>query len=195
MNVVYISGSPRKKSNTDYLLHRVMDITGGELIKLSDYTIKPCVSCRECMEGGVCIIDDDMKNIVMPRILTADAIVIGTPVYFNNVTAQLKAFMDRTWSIRGRLRNKIGAAVVVGRRYGAEGAITAVNSFLLKHDMIVANRGVSGEAFEVGEITGDYESIKAASELGDRILELAAALSGLRQDGADGSHGPADHKG
>ncbi len=179
MNVVCISGSPRKRSNTDYLMQRIMDITGGELIKLSDYTVKPCVSCRSCMEGGVCIIDDDMKNIVMPRILTADAIVMGTPVYFNNVTAQLKSFIDRTWSIRGRLRNKIGAAVVVGRRYGAEGAITAVHSFLLKHEMIVANRGVSGEAFEAGEIEDDRESIRAAAELGSRILELGAVLAAL----------------
>lgn len=50
-------------------------------------------------------------------LLESDAIVLGSPVYFNNVSAQMKAFMDRTWCMRGRLKNKIGGALVVGKRY------------------------------------------------------------------------------
>jgi len=176
MNIVYISGSPRKRSNTDYLLNRVLSRTDGEFIKLSDYAIEPCRSCWACREGGCCVIDDGMETIIIPKLLNADAIVIGTPVYFNNVTAQLKAFIDRTWSIRGKLKDKIGAAVVVGRRYGAEGAITAINAFFLKHDMIVANRGISGIAFEPGEIRDDLESMEAAQRMGDRILDLYRTL-------------------
>jgi multimeric flavodoxin WrbA len=122
------------------------------------------------------VIDDDMETVVIPKLLNADAVVVGTPVYFNNVTAQLKAFIDRTWSIRGKLINKVGAAVVVGRRYGAEGAIAAINAFFLKHRMIIANRGISGVAFESGEIGRDLESMQAAKELGGRILDLCHAL-------------------
>jgi len=176
MSTVYISGSPRAKSNTDYLLHCLLSQTGGELVKLTNYSIEPCRSCWACLKSGSCVINDDMTMTIIPKILAADVIVVGTPVYFNNVTAQLKAFIDRTWSIRKKLRNKIGAAVVVGRRYGAEGAITAVNSFFLKHEMIIANRGISGIAFERGEIQSDLESIEAVNRLGARILELAAAL-------------------
>ncbi len=176
MNIVYISGSPRKRSNTDYLLNFILNHTEGEFIKLTDYVVEPCSSCWACRENGSCVIDDDMKTLVIPKILNADAIVIGTPVYFNNVTAQLKSFIDRTWSIRGKLKDKIGAAVVVGRRYGAEGAITALNSFFLKHDMIVANRGISGIAFEPGEIRDDLESMEAAKRLGARILDLCRTL-------------------
>ena len=177
MQLVYISGSPRKRSNTDYLLRDIMDHTGGEFIKITDYVIEPCRSCWGCVRHGECVIDDDMKNELMPKLLTADALVVGTPVYFNNVTAQLKSFVDRTWSLRGKLRNKIGATVVVGRRYGAEGAISAVNSFFLKHDMIIANRGISGIAFAAEEITSDLESLKAAEKLGHRILELLSMRS------------------
>ena len=83
-----------------------------------------------------------MSKIIIPQLLESDGIVIGSPVYFNNVSAQAKAFIDRTWCIRGKLRNKIGGAIVVGRRYGAESAITAINAFFLKHEMIPANRGV-----------------------------------------------------
>ena len=129
MNVVYISGSPRKNSNTDYLLKIALSLTGGKFIKLSDYKIEPCKSCRACLKLGKCIIDDDMSNVIIPLLLKSDAIVIGSPVYFNNVSAQTKAFIDRTWSIRGKLKNKIGGAIVVGRRYGIESALVAINSF------------------------------------------------------------------
>ena len=176
MNIVYISGSPRQKSNTDYLLNCILNHTAGEFIKLADYTVEPCHSCWACLENGSCAIEDDMKTLVIPKVLNADAIVIGTPVYFNNVTAQLKSFIDRTWSIRGKLKDKIGAAVVVGRRYGAEGAIAAINAFFLKHDMIVANRGISGMAFKPGEIKSDLESMEAAEKLGARIVDLCRTL-------------------
>ena len=172
MRIVYVSGSPRKNSNTDYLLKSVLSVTGGRFVKLSDYRIEPCNSCRRCQKLGKCVIDDDMSNVILPMLLKADAIVLGSPVYFNNVSAQTKAFMDRTWCVRGQLRNKIGGAVVVGRRYGIESAITAINSFFLKHEMIPANRGVCGIAFEEGEIIKDREAIEAAKKLGERIKEL-----------------------
>ncbi|MBS3766254.1 flavodoxin family protein, partial [Candidatus Bipolaricaulota bacterium] len=82
-------------------------------------------------------------------------------------------FIDRTWSIKGQLRNKIGGAVVVGRKYGAESAITAINAFFLKHEMVPANRGVHGIAFEEGEIVQDEEALEASKRLGKRIKELA----------------------
>ena len=115
-----------------------------------------------------------MTENIMPRLFKSDAIVLGTPVFFNNVSATLKAFIDRTWCSRGKLKNKIGGAVVVGRKYGAESAITAINSFFLKHDMIVANRGVCGVAFHTEEIVQDAEAIKATRKLGERMKELLA---------------------
>lgn len=177
MNVVYVSGSPREDSNTDYLLKIALACTGGQLIKLSDYGIEPCRSCWACSKLGRCVVDDDMSEVIVPKLLACDALVLGTPVYFNNVTAQLKAFMDRTWSLRGKLRNKIGGAVVVGRRYGAEGATSAINAFLLKHEMIAANRGVCGIAFEAGQVGNDQEAVAATERLAQRILELAQLVA------------------
>ena len=73
-------------------------------------------------------------ELISPMLFESDVIVLGSPVYFNNVSAQMKAFMDRTWCIRGRLRNKIGGAIAVGRRYGIESAITAINALLKARD-------------------------------------------------------------
>jgi len=176
MNVLCISGSPRKTSNTDYLLNRVLDCTGGELIKLTDYDVRPCTACWACVKTRSCCVDDDMTRIIVPKLLGADALVLGTPVYFNNVSAQLKTFIDRTWPLRGELCNKIGGTVVVGRRYGAEGAIAAIDAFFLKHEMIVADRGVSGIAFRAGEIREDAESLQATDRLAQRILALGETL-------------------
>ncbi|MBS3766280.1 flavodoxin family protein [Candidatus Bipolaricaulota bacterium] len=176
MDYLYISGSPRKDSNTEYLLDIVRDKTGGELIKLSDFSFQPCQSCWSCRGKDRCVIADEMTEKILPRVLDSEVVVIGSPVYFNNVSASLKAFIDRTWSIKGQLRNKIGGAVVVGRKYGAESAITAINAFFLKHEMVPANRGVHGIAFEEGEIPQDEEAIEASKRLGKRIKELAELL-------------------
>ncbi|MFN2354134.1 MAG: flavodoxin family protein [Desulfopila sp.] len=176
MNILYISGSPRKKSNTDGLLKETLSVTGGELIKITDYRVDPCRSCWSCLKSGECGIDDDMTRKIIPMLLKADIMVLGTPVYFNNVSAQLKAFMDRTWCIKGKLRNKIGGAVVVGRRDGAESAITAIHALFLKHEMIPANRGVHGRAYAADEIVYDPEALASAGKLGKRLMELGAWL-------------------
>lgn len=177
-NIIYISGSPRKRSNTDILLKMALEITGGEFIKLSELNIKPCNSCWACQKNKNCIIDDDMTNKLIPLLLSSDGMVLGSPVYFNNVSAQLKNFIDRTWCIKKGLINKIGGAIVVGRRYGAEGAITAINSFFLKHEMIISNRGVSGIAYEEEEILQDEEAVKAVDALGKRINDLCYKMNG-----------------
>ncbi|MFW5980336.1 MAG: flavodoxin family protein [Halanaerobiales bacterium] len=177
MDYLFISGSPRKKSNTDYLLNLIKSQTGGELIKLNNYSIQPCISCWKCRKQEQCVIQDDMTNIIIPKLIKSKAIIIGSPVFFNNVSAQLKPFIDRTWSIKGKLKNKIGGTIVVGRKYGAESAITAINSFYLKHEMIVANRGVHGIAFEKNEITKDKEAIQSTKNLKKRINELVKLIS------------------
>ena len=176
MKVVYLSGSPRKNSNTDAMLRKCSSKLGGELIKLSDYNIKFCTSCYACLNTGKCIIDDDMSRVILPKILEADAIFMGSPVYFNDVSAQLKAFIDRTWPVRGKLRNKIGASLVVGRKYGHQSATDAINSFFLKHDMVVANRGVCAMAFEGGTVEEDAEAMKSINLLCKRVEELHGLL-------------------
>ena len=177
MKILYISGSPRADSNTDVLLNTSLSITGGQFIKLKNFKIKPCSSCWACLKSDSCVIPDEMTSQIVPLLLNCEGIVLGSPVYFNNVSSILKAFIDRTWCLRGKLRNKIGAAVAVGRGYGIEGAITAMNAFFLKHEMFVANRGVSGNALISGEITQKQEAIELARLLGKRIIEMGGLIN------------------
>ncbi len=175
MKVLYVSGSPRRGGNTEILLERARAITGGELVRLADLSYAPCRSCWACRKGEECVIRDDLTPI-LDGLPGFQALVIGSPVHFNNVSALTKAFIDRTWPLRGRLRNKIGGAIVVGRRYGAESAITAIHAFFLKHEMIVGHRGVIGIAYEPGEILGDREAMEMVERLAKRLLELGSLM-------------------
>lgn len=175
-SVLYISGSPREGGNTEQLLALMQDALPGDLLRVMDYDIKPCRSCWACGEHRCCTVEDDFTQIIMPRMLAAEAIVIGCPVYFNNVPSQTKALIDRTWGYRGSLTNKIAGAVVVGRKYGAEAAIQALHAFYLKHNMIVANRGVCALGFKYGDVVDDDEAHTAAVGLAKRIQALIEML-------------------
>ena len=85
-----------------------------EKVRLSMHEIKPCTECRYCVGRGSCRIDYGMSSVLIPKLLSAD-IVVASPLYFNNVSSYVKLFMDRACCIRGKLRNKVGGGIVVGR--------------------------------------------------------------------------------
>ncbi len=172
MNILYLSGSHRKKGNTDFLIEQAKKITDGEIIRLIDYDFQYCKECWKCLETTKCIINDDFTNIITPKLLNADAIIIGTPVFFNNVSTVVKNFIDRTWCLKNQLQNKIGGIIVVGRAYGHQMAIDAISSFYLKHNMIPANRGVSAIAYKREDILKEKNAIESTKRLARRILEL-----------------------
>ena len=147
-----------------------------EAVNVCKINIKPCTSCRTCVETGKCSINDDMTHVVIPKLISTDILIVATPVYFNNVSACTKAFIDRTWCLRGKLRNKIGGGVVVGRGYGLELALDAIHSFMLKHEMIICHRGVSCRAYKIGEALTDKQAIRDAKRLAKRLYELAIMI-------------------
>jgi multimeric flavodoxin WrbA len=177
LKVLGICGSPRVDSNTEMLLDVALNEFDEkhfktEKILLCEYVLKPCLSCGYCIENQECCIEDDMTIIIIPKLVDSHIIIIASPVYFNNVSGQVKVFMDRTWSIRGRLKDKIGGGVVVGRGYGLESALTAIHAFMLKHEIVLGHRGVSGTAYEKGEMLLDKRAIEDAKELAKRLSEL-----------------------
>ena len=180
--ILVVSGSPRRNGNTDYVCRVFIEEAEKlgrktEFVRVADYRIRPCVSCRACLGRGECVIKNDDMSKLYSKLLAADAIVIVSPVYFNNVTAQLKAFMDRTWCLRGKLKDKVGGAIVVGRRYGHEAAVNAIISFMLKHDMILGMRGVVVFGYERGEAAKDHKGLEDVRKLARRIDELLRKLN------------------
>jgi arsenate reductase (thioredoxin) len=112
MFVLGLQGSPRKKGNTHYLLETFMneaEKSGARthVIEAAEKNIIPCIGCGLCEKKGHCVTqDDDMTLEIYPLLREADVIVAASPIYFYNVTAQLKALIDRSqtlWSRKYRL--------------------------------------------------------------------------------------------
>ncbi len=185
--VMCVWGSPRVGGNTEFLTkkaaRRLKELgVNVEIFNLCQMKINPCKSCRYCLEHrGFCTTQDDMTRILIPRLLKADGLIVASPVYFNNVSACVKLFIDRTWCLRGSLKNIVGGAIVVGRGYGSELAISAIHAFMLKHEMILGFRGVTGFAFKRGEIINDREALKLVDRLVNRMVELMQATVNLRE--------------
>lgn len=102
MNVLGINGSPKTNGLASLLLDKALDgakASGAhtEKIILNDLNFKACQECAGCDETGVCILDDDMRP-VYEKLAKADVVVVASPVYFGNITAQLKAMIDRCHS-------------------------------------------------------------------------------------------------
>lgn len=104
MKVIAINGGPRKSNNTGILLKSALEGAKSkgaevELIHLYDYNYKGCMSCFACklLEGksyGKCAINDELKPILW-KIEEADAIILGSPIYFGEVTGEMRSFMER----------------------------------------------------------------------------------------------------
>src|SRR3989339_1583562 len=94
MKVLALSGSPRKKGNTETLLRAVLKgvtAAGGEveLIRLYDLRIQPCIACGGCDKTGECVLEDDMQELY-PKILAVPRGILASPIYFYGITAQAK---------------------------------------------------------------------------------------------------------
>lgn len=98
-NVLGIMGSPRRSGNTHILVSRMLDASQQhgattELVCLGDLHIRQCDGCHVCWKTGKCAKNDDMQALYA-KIMQADALVLGTPVYWYGPTAIMKAFIDR----------------------------------------------------------------------------------------------------
>lgn len=108
MDVLVFLGSPRKKGNSEVLTEAVLEGVrqeGGvpEIIRLCDLEIAPCISCGGCDKKGKCVVEDDMTPLY-DKIITTDKIILASPIYFYGITAQAKAFIDRTQALWNRKR-------------------------------------------------------------------------------------------
>ena len=175
MKILAIYGSPRKNGNSakmlDAALSEFPEETEIRKIFLTDKKFSPCCAERNCLELGYCDVEDDMQDIYN-ELFWAEIIIFATSSQFGDVTADLKALMERTWPIRGKLKNKIGGYVVSARRY-AESTINTLHAFMLRHKMILGNSGaIAYTVTEEGGLENDLLAIKDSHKTGKRLLEL-----------------------
>ena len=191
MKVVAFCGSARKKGNTALLLEKVLEPlkeagAETELIELAGIDLKGCRACMKCIKekNGRCTIEDDMVNDCIARMREADAILLGSPTYFADVSSNMKALIDRCGMVsraNGDLyRRKLGAAVVAARRAGAIHAFDTINHFFLIGQMIIVGSSYwnIGAGREKGEVAEDAEGMKTMEQLGQNMAWLLEKVKG-----------------
>jgi multimeric flavodoxin WrbA len=189
MRVLAINGSPRKEGNTGIMLKEVLSVLGEygiktELFQLGGKDVNGCVACMKCKKkkDGFCQKKNDVLNKCIEKMAKADGIIIGSPVYFTDVTTEVKALIDVA-GYAGRAggniyRRKVGAAVVAVRRAGAIHTFDTINHFFLINEMIVPGSSYwnIGIGREKGDVLKDDEGIKTMRTLGENMAWVLKAL-------------------
>lgn len=194
MKVIGICCSPRNEGNTEILVREALgkaEELGAEteLITVAGKNIMPCDGCQSCLNTGICHLKDDMQDIY-PKLLEANGLIFGTPVYFWTVSGQAKVFIDRTHALReGRqLRNKIAGVIVVAGRNGTTDAFSVFQNFFTLQRMISTTGALTHGAEEnilpeqrgggaiayaggKGDVSNDERGIAESRALGEAIVK------------------------
>ena len=191
MKVVAFNASARKDGNTAILLNTVLaelraEGIETELIQFSGKVIPGCAACYACFKNkdARCVQEDDEINDYIAKMMEADGILLGSPTYFADVTANMRAFIERTGFVsraNGNLyRRKVGAAVVAVRRAGCLQAFNVINSFFLASEMIVPGSSYWNLGFgrDPGEVQNDAEGMQTMKALGQNMAWLLKKTRG-----------------
>ncbi len=192
MKALAINGSPREGGNTEILLKKVLEPLEAagwdtKYLRIGGKPVRGCTACMQCFErkNGRCIIEDDPVNACLEEMYAADAIILGSPTYFADVTPELKALIDRAGFVAlandRAFSGKIGAAVTAVRRGGAIHAFDTINHLFFISSMIVPgslywNFGLGRDK---GEVLGDDEALRNMRHLGLAIAWLGKAVASV----------------
>lgn len=185
MKVVAFNGSPRENGNTAVLIRHVLEELakegiGTELFQLGGQKIQGCNACYGCYENRNrrCVIEDDVINTCIQKMTEADGIILGSPTYVTDVTAEMKALIDRAALVakanNEMFRRKVGAAVIAVRRAGAVHAFDTINHFFTISQMIVPGSSYwnLGIGLEAGDVESDPEGLRTMKTLGENMAWL-----------------------
>ncbi len=185
MKVLGINCSPRKGGNTELMIKEVFKTlekneVNTEFIQLGGKKVSGCIACLKCRKAadGKCHQENKLINLCISKMVRADAIVIGSPTYFSDLSTEAKALIDVAgYALRGAgnpLKRKIGAAVVAVRRTGAIHAFDSINHFFLINEMIIPGSSYwnIGIGKEKGEVLEDEEAMKTMKVLAENMIWL-----------------------
>jgi len=190
MKVLAINGSPRKKGNTEILLREVMNVLrksgiDTEIIQIGGKKVKGCVACMKCKKekDGQCQKNNKLLNEILIKMTEADGILIGSPVYFSDITAETKALIDVAgYALRAAgnpLKRKPGAAVIAVRRAGAIHSFDSINHFFLINEMLIPGSSYwnIGIGKEKGDVLKDEEGLETMRVLGENMAWLLKKIN------------------
>ena len=196
MKVLAINGSARKDGNTAILISTVFEELNKEgieteMVQLSGKVIEPCKACWACGGKKNCVHKKDLFQEIFEKMTQADGIILGSPVYTANISANMQAFLERASVVADMNRNedlfrhKVGAAVTAARRGGALTTLDAMNHFFMLQNMFVV--GSSYWAMAYGQMPGDVhkdeEGLGTMRNLGRNMAYLLKSLDERKDKG------------
>lgn len=178
MKLLALVGSPRKKGNTNVVVDKALAEVSGqgidtEKIMISEHEINPCQGHDDCPDFKRCQYQDDLPGIY-EKVDEADGVILATPVYWMNVTAQLKTFIDRAYFYYQKkhiFRPKTVGFIIIGRGGGRKETLTTLNQYVdYAFDVPKKNRlSMLGWASHVGDAAKDNGLIQQAKDFGKTI--------------------------
>ncbi len=196
--ILAVSGSPRKRGNSDRLSGRILTAAlaagvPGAAVRLADILFQPCIGCERCRKDGACTGLQDGMQILYPQVEASRGLLLVSPVHHYNVTAWMKAFVDRlycyydfdaarpgAWSNRLAGQGRKAAIVSVGEQHGSEGIGVTLEAMRLPLQAlgyeVVAEFSVTG-VFHHGQVVDRTDVMDEAEDLG-RILGNAVKQGG-----------------
>jgi len=193
MKVVLFNGSPRKGAVTEQSLNIVMDELKAagietEYIWIGMDKIQGCISCYKCAENKDkrCAVKTDKLNEYLEKMLEADGIILGSPTYFADTSARMKALIERAGLVAkvndDLFKHKVGASVVAVRRAGAAHVFSSINYFFLINQMYVVgssywNLGLNPDVGAPNNFKKDEEGIRTFQNLGKNFAHLLKKLN------------------
>jgi multimeric flavodoxin WrbA len=191
MKVIAFNGSARKDGNTSILLNLVLDEVKAEGIETEIYSLagKPvqgCIACFKCFEkkNMRCNVEKDIINECIQKMIEADGILLGSPTYFADTSASMKALIERCGMVgranAGLYKGKIGAAVVAVRRAGGIHVFNSLNYFFTINEMIIPGSSYwnIGIGRQPGEVNNDEEGVQTMKNLGKNMAWLMKKVLG-----------------
>ncbi|GLC30287.1 flavodoxin family protein [Clostridium omnivorum] len=190
MKVIAINGSAKKDGNTSIIIEAIFSELKKagietETISLANNKISGCVGCGNCFKSkdNKCIFNNDIVNECIEKMIEADGIILASPVYFADVTANMKALLERIGmvsSANGNLfKHKAGASVVAVRRGAATRAFDTMNYFLHYNQMYLVGGTYWNMVYgkEVGEVLNDTEGMKNMESIGENMTWLLTKIN------------------
>lgn len=190
MKVLGINGSARKDGNTAIIMNKVFEELNKqgietELVQFAGQIIEPCKACFACGEQKNCVHRKDIFRETFDKMMEADGILLGSPVYSANISASMQAFLERAAVVcdmnRGSLNNKykVGASVVALRRGGALSAVDAMNHFFMNQEMVIVGSTYWNMVYGQmpGDVLKDEEGLQNMQNLGENMAYVLHKLN------------------
>lgn len=193
MKVLLLNGSANRKGNTFTALSEIakqLEKNGveSEIMQMGNKPVRGCIACGQCRakQLGQCVFDDDVCNRIVEKLNEADALIVGSPVYYGQPNGAVMAVLQRAFFSGAKVQNKPAAAVAICRRGGATAAYQTLNMIFEMMNMPVVTSQYWNIAYGAGkgEVKRDSEGMQTMRTLGNNMAFL------LEKIHADGNTAP-----